>query len=138
MAELSNVNIALSELKNGQAGKLSLGAAIKIENNPPAPGTNGTLQAKLDGNFTFGISADLKPTDIKGQAHLLVEQAGGAFGDLAALGANLNCDATPTEIKEVAVRFQKGGAELGQVRVSGPFDMEKSEGKLALQILGID
>ncbi len=138
LAELSNVNITLSDLKNGQAGKLSLGATVKVENNPPSPGTNGTLQAKVDGNFTFGLSADLKPTDVKGQAHFLVEQSAGSFGDLATLGANLNCDATPAEIKEVALRFQKGGAELGQVLASGPFDMEKSEGHLTVQVLSID
>src|SRR5207245_3328310 len=82
--------------------------------------------------------ADLKPGNVKGQTRLAVEQAGGAMSDLAALAANLNCDVTPTEIREVALRFQKGNADLGIVRASGPFDMEKSEGRLSVEVRSID
>src|SRR5262249_26317075 len=41
-------------------------------------------------------------------------------------------------IKQVALRFQKGNARLGEVRVNGPFDMQKTEGRLSVQILSID
>ena len=138
ITEVSNVNLTLEDLKNGQSGKLSLAASVRVDNNPPSPGTNSTLQAKLDGSFTLGLSATATPTGIQGQLHLTVENATGAMSDLAALGATLNCDVTATDIKEVALRFQKAGAELGQVRVNGPFDMEKSEGHLTLQVLSID
>ncbi len=138
LAEVSNLRFALNDLKNGQAGKLSLGASIKVDNNPPDPGTNGALQAKLDGDFTFGLSADLQPTGIKGQLRLSVENAGGALIGVRGLAMSLACDATPTELKDVSLRFQKDGADLGQVQASGPFDMAKSEGHLTVQVLSID
>ena len=66
LTELSNVNVTLTDLKNGQTGKLKLSAGIKLDKNPPAPATNSALQAKVDGEFAFGLSASLKPTNIKG------------------------------------------------------------------------
>src|SRR5205085_11482489 len=52
--------------------------------------------------------------------------------------ADLDGEVTPSAIKQGALQFQKSGAKLGEVRVSGPFDMEKKEGHLSVQILSID
>ncbi len=133
MDELSHVNITLDDLKNGQTGKLALGADINIVQQ-----TNATLQAKLAGSFTLALTADLKPGAIKGSTHLDVTQAEGALADAAAFGSELNVEGTPTNIKEVALRFQKGRANLGELRVSGPFDMDKLEGRLSIVFTGID
>ena len=136
--ELSHVNVTADDLRNGQTGKLAVNAEIKVQNNPPAPGTNGLLQAKLTGNFALGLSGDLQPASIQGKAHVDITQASGGMADLAGLGADFNCDVSPTDIKEVALRFVKSGAQLGQVLVGGPFSLEKREGKLKVQIVGID
>src|SRR5258706_5748072 len=138
LIELSNVNITMDDLKNGQTGKLLLDAGIKMENHPPPPGANGLLQARLNGNFVFAMTADLKPASIKGETHLEVTRAEGALAELATLGADVTCDATPTEIKQAALRFQKGNTDLAEIRVSGPFDMAKTEGRLTVEILSID
>jgi uncharacterized protein involved in outer membrane biogenesis len=138
VTELSHVNVTADQVKNGQSGKFALSADIKVENNPPAPKTNGLLQAKLNGNFTFALSGDLKPVSIQGKTRLEVVQATGGMAELVALGADLDCEVSPTDIKQVALQFQKGGTKLGEVRVSGPFDMEKTEGHLTVQILSID
>jgi uncharacterized protein involved in outer membrane biogenesis len=132
VAELSHVNVTLDDLKNGQTGKLALGADISVQQ------TNATLQAKLAGNFTLALTADLKPASIKGSTRLDVTRAEGALADAAAFGSELNVEVTPTDIKEVALRFQKGNANLGELRVSGPFDMEKLEGRLSIALAGID
>jgi uncharacterized protein involved in outer membrane biogenesis len=132
VAELSHVNITLDDLKNGQTGKLALGADISVET------TNATLQAKLTGNFTLALTADLKPASIKGNARLNVTKAEGALADTAVFGSELNVEVTPTDLKEVALRFQKGNANLGELRVSGPFDMQKLEGRLSIVLAGID
>jgi len=138
ITELTNVNVTVDGVKNGQTGKLQLSAEIRIENNPPAPGTNGLLAATLNGNFSFALTPDLKPASVNGSTHLDVTQTGGSYSDLATLGAALDYEVTPTEIKQVALRFQKGGASLGQLLISGPFDAEKTEGRLNVELSGID
>src|SRR5439155_12465257 len=45
---------------------------------------------------------------------------------------------TPSEIKQVVLQFEKGGSPVGELRVGGPFSMEKKEGRLGMQIVGID
>ena len=135
---LSHVNVTLEDLKNGQTGKLTLSADINVQNNPPPPGTSGLLQAKLAGGFTLALSPDLKPASIQGNTRLDVTRAEGAMSQMATSVASLDCDVTPTDIKQVALRFQRGDIVLGQLRVSGPFDMEKTEGRLTVELLNID
>ncbi len=132
VCELSHVNVTLDDLKNGQTGKLALAASINVQT------TNATLQAKLAGNFTLALTADLKPASIKGTTRLDVTKAEGALADAAAFGSELNVEVTPTDIKEVALRFSKGDANLGELRVSGPFDMQKLEGRLSIELTGIN
>jgi uncharacterized protein involved in outer membrane biogenesis len=132
VVEISHVNLTLDDLKNGQTGKLALGADISVQQ------TNATLQGKLAGTFTISLAADLKPASVKGSARLDVTKAEGALVDAAALGAELNVEVTPTDLKEVALRFQKGNANLGELRVSGPFDIQKREGRLSIMLAGID
>ena len=132
VAELSHLNVTLDDLKNGQATTLALGADISLQQ------TNATLRAKLTGNFTLALAADLKPASIKGSAHLDVTQAGGMLADAAGFGSDLSVDITPTDLKEAALRFQKGNLSLGVLRVSGPFDMQKLEGRLSIALAGVD
>jgi hypothetical protein len=138
VTELSHVNVSLDDLKNGQSGKLTLSGDVKIDSNPPAPQTNGVLEAKMKGNFSFALGADLKPSSVQGNTHLEVTRAAGGLAELGSLASDLDCDVTPTEIKQVALHFAKGVTRLGEARVNGPFDMNKMEGKLAVQILSID
>jgi hypothetical protein len=136
--EIAHLNVSVDNVKNGQTGKLTLGADIKMDNNPPAPGTNGLLQAKLNGSFSFALEPDLKPGSIQGNTRLEVTRAEGALAQMASFAASLDCDVTPSDIKQIALRFQKSGTPLGELRVNGPFNMEKTEGHLTLQIANID
>lgn len=135
---VSNVNVALENLQNGQSGKLTLGAGMMMDNRPPAPGTNGSMQATMEGNFTFSLTPDLTPGAINGSAQLTVEGAEGAMAELAGLTGALTCDVTATNVNQVALQFQEAGAKLGEIRLSGPLDMEKMEGDLALTVSDID
>ena len=135
--ELTNLNITLTNLQNGQSAALQLSAALRIENHPP-DGRSGFLAAAIKGDFQFALAADLKPASASGEAHLDVSDAGGVFQDFSTSGATLNCDMTPAAIKQVLLRFQKGGAPLGELAVSGPLDLEKSEGRLQVELRGID
>lgn len=138
VTELSHVNVTLDNLQNGQTAKLTLAALMKMENNPPAPGTNGLLEAKANGNFSLALTPDLKPASIQGNTRLEVSRAEGGLAQAAALSANLDCDVTPTEIKQVALKFQQGTTGLGELHVSGPFNLEKSEGRIDIQLFNVD
>jgi hypothetical protein len=138
VTELSHVNVTLDDLKNGQTGKLTLSGDVKMESNPPDSRTNGVLEAKMKGNFSFALGADLKPSSVQGNTHLEVTKAAGGLAELGSLASDLDCDVTPTETKQVALHFAKGVTRLGEVRVNGPFDMNKMEGKLSVQLLSID
>jgi uncharacterized protein involved in outer membrane biogenesis len=135
--EVANVNVMLANLKNGQSGTLQLGALIQMENNPPN-GKAGHLQAAVQGNYNFTLSADLKPAPVSGQARLDVSHADGVFSGFSGFSAVLDCDVTPAQIKQAVLHFQRSGAPLGELAVSGPLDMEKMEGRLKVELRGID
>ena len=134
---LTNLDLTLSNLKNGQSAALQLSAALRVDQNPPG-GTNGFLVAAINGNFNFGLTPDLKPASASGKAQLLVSGAGGAFGDFSKFAAGLDCDATPAEIKQLDLHFQNAGAPLGGLAVNGPLDLATMEGSLQVGLQGID
>jgi hypothetical protein len=137
--ELKNINLTLDQLKNGGAGKLTLGADIKTEaGHTPGASTNDTLSAKLSGSLDLALTADLLPQTLGGKIQLDVPQAGGALKELTGLAATLDCNLTPTELKQLALSFTRGGQAFGQIHASGPLNMEKKEGKLKLEIVSID
>jgi uncharacterized protein involved in outer membrane biogenesis len=138
VTEFAKLSVNVEGVKNGQTGKLTMSSDVNIQNNSPPPGASGLLQAKLDGSYAFGLSADLQPTAIKGTTHLEVTRAEGALAQWASVGSDLDCDVTPADIRQAALRLQKGNLPLGQLRVSGPFDLEKTEGRFRVEILSID
>ncbi len=138
ITELTNVSVTLSNLKNGDSGKLTFSAGASYQTNSPPPGDRGILQGSLNGEFLFALSPDLRPLSLKGQSRLAVTRAEGPLADFGAAAANLDADVDPTEIRQVALRFEKGGASLGEVHVSGPLDLEKLEGQLKVELVGVD
>ncbi|MDB6064569.1 MAG: hypothetical protein JWR26_777 [Pedosphaera sp.] len=135
---LTNANVTLSNLKNGQTGTMSLTANTAIDNHPPAPASPASLQATTAGNFSFTLTPDLKPSVITGNTHVTIDKSGGTLADLVGLVVNFDCDLTPTELKQVTLRFQQNGNNLGQIRASGPFDAAKTEGHLKVEVSAID
>ena len=137
VAEISKVNVSVENVKNGQTGKLAISASVAVNNNPPA-GVAGALAATINGGYDFALSAALLPESVKGNVRLEVTQASGQFAQANAFAADLGCDLTATEIKQVGLQFKQSGHSLGQVLVSGPLDLQKLEGHLTIVVAGID
>ena len=138
LTELANLNLAIDNLKNGQTAKFTMSAEVTVDQNPPAPGTNGMLQARIEGAFDIGLAADLNLAALKGGLKFSVAKSGGAFAALSDFATSLDTDLTPTEIKQVALSFTKAGAELARLRASGPFSLAKQEGTINLELLPAD
>ena len=138
LTELANVNLAFDNLKNGQTAKFTMSAEVSVDQNPPAPGTNGLLQAKIEGAFDIGLAADLNLAALKGGLKFNVTQSGGAFASMTDFGVSLETDLTPEEIKNTSVSFTKGGTELARLRASGPFSLARQEGTINLELLPTD
>jgi hypothetical protein len=138
LVQLTNVSVTLTGVKNGEPGKVEFAAIFRDENNPPAPAMYGLLEAKMDGSFHFALTPDLKPASILGDAHLEISQAGGSFSDFAKLDGMLHCDYSLQDIKAIDLNFEKDSVPLGELRVSGPFDAQKSEGRLNVELLSVD
>jgi hypothetical protein len=138
--ELSPMDLTLDQFENGQSGKLGLVTNLKLENRPAPtrPGTNDIVEGKVNGTFQFKVDAGLLPQSLSGNARLDVSRAAGAYAELAGLGGTLQADTTPTEIRQLALKFERGGQSLGIVQASGPLDLARSEGRVKLEIREID
>lgn len=133
VAELSGVNVTLDQLKNGQAGKLTSLAAFKYTRP-----TNDVLEAKSSASLEFTLGADLMPQTVKVIGEQEVVRADGSLRELAGHRTTLTGDVTPTEVKEFVQRVFKGSQLLGELKVSGPLDLSKKEGKLKLEVASLD
>src|SRR5438876_2873970 len=134
--ELSDINIGLDQLKNGAAGKLTLAAAMKMDRTQS--NSHVSLQARGSGAFEFALAADLLPQFIRGKVTHEIVKSDGSFSGFAGERSELNCDVTPTEVKTLSVNFFKADKPLGALRVTGPFDLNKQEGRLNLEVQSID
>lgn len=138
VTEISGLNFSLRDLKNGQTGKMEVAALLAVNQAAQAAAPASSLRAKLGGGFTFDLLADLKPGAVKGDLTFSVEQATGALAELGQVAARLDCEMTPTEIRQIALRCTKAETQLGEVRLAGPLDLAKLEGKLKLEVASLD
>lgn len=138
VTEVTGLNFSVTDLKNGQSGRIELAAALAVQKAAQTNAAAAALAAKLLGGFDLALTSDLKPASVQGSTTFTVTQATGALAELNAFVATFNCELTPTDLKELALRFTKADKKLAQIRVNGPFDAAKSEGKLKLEISGID
>lgn len=136
--ELDRINLTIDQVTSGIAGKLQLSTDVLFDKQLTAKSPQDRIETKANANFDFLISADLQPQTIKGSAELKVGTVKGAFNDLADLIATLNIEMTPTELKTVKLAFTQKGTSLGGLSVSGPFDLAKKEGTLAINIGSIE
>src|SRR5438093_844849 len=133
VAELTGVNVTLDQLKNGQPGQLASAAAVKMTRP-----TNDVLEARSTGNIEFTLGADLMPQTLKAKVDHEILRAEGSVRDLAGTKTVFAGDIVPGEIKELSQRFLKNDKLLGELKVTGPLDLSKKEGRLKLEIARLD
>jgi hypothetical protein len=139
VVEISGLNISLDQLRNGQSGKFSIAAALKMDPGTKTNGVADRVEAKLAGALDFTLTENLLPKTLQGNVRLDVSTAQGNFAELADLAAIFEADLTPSEFKNVAVRFEQHGKKLpAEMRLSGTFDAAKIEGKLRIALLSLD
>ena len=138
LAELTGVNLTASNIQNGQTGKLTLGTDVRFEQTVGGTNTVDSLAAKLASSFDFALKPELLPQGLKGNLRLDLAQARGGFADANGLATALDLDLTMTEIKQFALKVTRGPQQLATVTASGPFDAQKMEGKVRLDIVGLD
>jgi len=137
ITEIASANLSIKNLKNGAHGSLTLSAALAMEKAVGTPSV-AKLPCLLNSDLSFALQDDLQPASIKGVASFSVGKATGEFAELGGLIGKLDCEMTPTEVKQLALQFNKGTASLGRVRVTGPFDTTKAEGTLKLEVISFD
>jgi hypothetical protein len=138
VTEITGLNFSISDLRNGQSGKIELAAALAVENAAQTNVAAATLQATLMGGFDFALTPDLKPASVNGSTTFTVGPATGPLADLNAVAAKLDCQLTATDLKVLSFQVTKAGAVLGEIHASGPFATAKSEGRLKVDIRGIN
>ncbi|HYV29341.1 MAG TPA: hypothetical protein VFA77_17545, partial [Candidatus Eisenbacteria bacterium] len=136
VTELANARITLTQLANAQPGSINVASDLKFDRQ--AGTTNDLLQGRLTASYDFSLSQDLRPQSLNGNSRFEVLLAGGALKDLSALGALMEIQATSTEITKATIRFAQAGRPVGTIAISGPFTMEKREGRLRLDVESID
>ena len=82
-AELAKIDVAIDQFQNGQSGKITLAADLKLDTRHPtsAKSANDALQAKVTGTFDLGVDALLRPQTVKATARVDLSTADGAYKD---------------------------------------------------------
>ncbi len=132
-AELTGVQVTLDQLQNGQAGKLDSAATLRLTRS-----TNDLLEVTSSAAIAFTLGPDLLPQTVQARSEQELRRGEGAFRELAGLRVVVAGDLTPTEVKEFSKRFFRGQQTLGELKVSGPLNLAKQEGRLRLEATSID
>ncbi len=134
--EISGLNLTLDQLVNGARSALKLGASLKSQQTG---GTNAFAAAgALNGDIQFELTQALLPKEAKGGIKASLADATGSLAPLKGFQIAIDTELSPTELKNVGLSVTRSGADLARVKLSGPFDAAKSEGKLRLELSGID
>lgn len=140
ISEITNLDLTVENLQNDAEARISLSAALGHTAVAGTGDTNraGQIAAKLTSALTLGLQRDLQPRVVKGDIKMNVERAEGAFLELGGLNGTVDCDLTPTEVRELAMRFTRAGESLGQIRLSGPLELDRSEARVRFDVTAID
>ena len=136
--QVSQFNLSLDKVQNSQPGKLQVDGQLQAEHFSATGSTTGRLSGHLGGALDYELGAELLPRSLKGNLRAAVPQADGRFQNMASVGLALETDLTPAEVRQLTLRFEKAGQSLGQLKVSGPLELARKEGRLKVELFAID
>lgn len=137
-AQVSQFNLSVDKVQNGQSGKLQVDGQIQAETVAASGNAIGRLTGRLGGALDYELGAELLPQNLKGNLRADLTQAEGLFQEMKSVGLALDAELTPTEVRQLTLRFEKAGQNLGQLKISGPWSLAKREGRLKVEIFSID
>jgi hypothetical protein len=129
----TGLSLKIDPLVTGQPGRLDFSSDLTMDG-----GTNGAWNGKVQSQLELTLDEASFPQLLKGAVRAAIAQASGQFANLNGFSTALELDVTATDVKQVALRFEQGGKSLGSATLAGPFNAAKQEGKLKLQVAGVD
>jgi AsmA-like C-terminal region len=130
--EMTGINLTLDTLVPGTPGLLKLGASYRVV----AEATN-VLAGLGSGEFQFRLNEKLQLRELNGTFDLNAAQSGGQWSDFARVAFRLSADSTGSEIREIRLAVTDRGQPAGEVRMSGPMDLDKQEARIAYEVKGL-
>lgn len=133
---LTGIDFGVDQITTGQTAKISFSSQFDLENiNEPNPSaTNGALNGKATSALEIEFDDTLFPLSIKSETQWEFDTANGPYAELVGLKGLISADLTSTEIRKFDIQLDRDGTRLGDIHVAGPWNLEKSEGQLALNI----
>jgi hypothetical protein len=138
---VEGLNLNIDQVRNAQPGKLDLNATVQWNVVPSPRGVQTNAQSmtvNISANFAYELNAVLQPSSGRGSLQAGLRQAVGPLASWSNLDATLECDLTPTEVRQTALTIRKSGQELGRLRFGGPLRLAAGEADLKAEVSGIN
>lgn len=132
VTEVTGLNLSVDQVGNGLTSKLTLALDAAVQK------AADQLAAKTAGELSVGLDAKLVPVAVSGSLKTSIGTTAGAFKDFSGFELALATEVTATELKQLRLGFSQRGQALGEVSLSGPYDIAKREARITYAISGID
>ena len=133
---MTGIDFGVDQITTGQTAKISISSTFDLENvnQPNSSATSGALNGEATSELEIEFDETLFPLSIKGETQWEFDTANGPYSELAGLKGLISTDLTSTEVRKLDVQLDREGKRWGDIHVAGPWDLEESEGQLALNI----
>lgn len=135
-SSVTNLELRLTGLKNGATARLKLEALAAQANTHP-DGATDALHARFQAEAAVRLSQRLTLEQIEASLQARVTEAAGRLAQADKLAATLALNLTTEELRQCQLRFERDGQALGEVRLSGPLQLARNEGRINFQITSV-
>lgn len=133
---LTALDVGLDQLVTGEAGRLTLSAASRLEVTGRTD--SGVLSGTLLGDTQVTVGEDLLPNLVNGGIRVDLRDGAGGFKPYVGFSAVVEVDMKKDDLRNLSLRFVLAGQDVGRIAFKGPIDMMKYEARLAYDVRGID